>query len=94
MRLTALRWGWECNARWQGIGKSFTLDLPAPLSAAGSTLIIEGMRYNDTFKQIEAWGYMKPNNNISTQYKDDIINPECAFGPSRRKSDGGTDGKT
>jgi len=87
MFMKAIRWGWECNARWGGIGKSFTLNIPT-----NKDVVIQGMRYNPTFKTIEAWGYIKEDNNIGTQYKNDLLNPERSFSTCGQQSDGGADG--
>lgn len=87
MRLTPLHWGWTCNATWKGLGNSFTLTVPANKS----NLIIQGMRFNKQFNEIECWGYFE-NNNIGSQYKDDISSPEGSPCSGRRPCDGGTDG--
>ena len=84
-----LNWGWMCNASWTGLGNSFNITIPAT-----QNLVIQGMRFNKEFKHIECWGHLEPNNNIGTQYKDDIGNPESTSCYGRQSCDGRADGKT
>ena len=84
VRLPSVNWGWTCNSHWQGFNKSWTLTIPAVREG----LVIQGMRYNAQFNQIEAWGYIEGDNNVVTKYKDDVINPERTSGTSGQQSDG------
>ena len=80
-------WGWECNARWAGKGNQFNITVPTR-----DDVVIEGVKYVPAFKHIEVWGYMRPDKNMDTQYKNDFLNPEKPSCDSGRTGDGGADG--
>jgi hypothetical protein len=50
---TSPKWGWTCNSNWQGVGKSFNISIPTQ-----DAVVIQGMKYNKEFQQIEVWGYL------------------------------------
>jgi hypothetical protein len=70
-----------------GKGNQFNISIPT-----NKDVVVEGMKYNPTFKSIEVWGYVKPDKNIDPQYKNDLIHPESPFSTCGRPSNGGADG--
>jgi hypothetical protein len=88
MKIRYVKWGWECNARWSGTGNSFNLTIPTN----HRDVVIQGVKYNPTFKEIEVWGYITPNNNVGTKYKNDLPHPECSPSDGGHPCDRGTDG--
>lgn len=90
VRLPNLQWAWTCNSHWSGVGKSFNLLIPALTER--SNLVIQGCRFNPMFNQIEVWGYIEPENNITPKYKDDLSNSQRSSCYGGQSCDRGADG--
>jgi hypothetical protein len=60
-----VRWGWQCNSNWQGTGKAFEISIPTQ-----DHLVVQGMKYNPQFKQIEVWGYLAEDKYVATEYNE------------------------
>jgi len=60
-----VRWGWTCNSNWSGNGRAFEISIPTQ-----DHLVIQGMKYNPKFNQIEVWGYLTEEKYIDTEYNE------------------------
>ena len=84
-----VRWGWQCNSNWSGNGKAFEITIPTNQK----DLVIQGMKYNPQFHQIEVWGYLAEEKYVAPQYNErdrstqyvpaDICRPEGEEGIGR-----------
>ena len=80
-------WAWVCNSQWQGTAKTFTLRVPSLRH-----VMVQDVKFNPRFMEIEISGYIKPDNNIGSQYNDPI-HPQRTSIYGRPQSNGGADGK-
>jgi hypothetical protein len=80
------RWGWTSEASWEGCGKAFNISIPAQ-----EHLIIQGVKYNPEFRELEVWGHYANKKYMDTVYNGcskyvpaDIGRPESKEGDGRR----------
>jgi hypothetical protein len=64
------RWGWQSEANWQCLGKSFNIKVDV-----NDDLVLQGMKYNARYKTIELWGYYGKEKTLPIVYKNDDLRP-------------------
>lgn len=82
-----IHWGWTTNSQYVGCSNHFSLTIPSP----SRTILVKGFRYNDQFNQIEVFGDVLGEKNLTPQYNDKQ-SPETTSCVSGRKGDGRTRG--